>query len=41
MKLSKRATNAIGCLWLVAGTILIILQIVFLTMKLAGAVDWS
>ena len=41
MKLSKRTTNAIGCLWLVAGTILIILQIVFLTMKLAGAVDWS
>lgn len=41
MKLSKRATNAIGCLWLVAGTILIILQIVFLTMKLAGAVNWS
>ena len=41
MKLSKRATNAIGCLWLAAGTILIILQIVFLTMKLAGAVDWS
>ena len=41
MKLSKRATNAIGCLWLVAGTILIILQIVFLTMKLTGAVDWS
>ena len=41
MKLSKRTTNAIGCLWLVVGTILIILQIVFLTMKLAGAVDWS
>ena len=41
MKLSKRTTTAIGCLWLVAGTILIILQIVFLTMKLAGAVDWS
>lgn len=41
MKLSKRATSAIGCLWLVVGTILIILQIVFLTMKLAGAVDWS
>ena len=41
MKLSKRTTTAIGCLWLVAGTILIILQIIFLTMKLAGAVDWS
>lgn len=41
MKLSKRTTTAIGCLWLVAGTILIILQIVFPTMKLAGAVDWS
>lgn len=41
MKLSKRATSAIGCLWLVVGTLLIILQIVFLTMKLAGAVSWS
>ena len=41
MKLSKRATNAIGCLWVAVAMILIILQIVFLTMKLAGAVDWS
>lgn len=41
MKLSKRTTTAIGCLWVAVGTILIILQIVFLTMKLAGAVDWS
>lgn len=41
MKLSKRTTNAIGCLWLVAGVLLIILQIVFLTMKLAGSVSWS
>ena len=41
MKLSKRTTNAIGCLWVAVGTILIILQIVFLTMKLAGAVSWS
>ena len=41
MKLSKRATSAIGCLWLVVGTLLIILQIVFMTMKLAGAVSWS
>lgn len=41
MKLSKRTTNAIGCLWLVAGALLIILQIVFMTMKLAGAVSWS
>ena len=41
MKLSKRATTAIGCLWVAAAMILIVLQIVFLTMKLAGAVDWS
>ena len=41
MKLSKRATNAIGCLWVAVAMILIVLQIVFLTMKLAGAVDWS
>ena len=41
MKLSKRTTTAIGCLWVAAAMILIVLQIVFLTMKLAGAVDWS
>ena len=41
MKLSKRATTAIGCLWVAVAMILIVLQIVFLTMKLAGAVDWS
>lgn len=41
MKLSKRTTQTVGCLWLVAGVALIILQIVFLTMKLSGAVSWS
>lgn len=41
MKLSKRATTAIGCIWVAVAMILIVLQIVFLTMKLAGAVDWS
>lgn len=41
MKLSKRAATAIGCLWVAVAMILIVLQIVFLTMKLAGAVDWS
>ena len=41
MKLSKRATTAIGCLWVAVAMILIVLQIVFLTMKLAGSVDWS
>ena len=41
MKLSKRATTAIGCLWVAVAMILIVLQIVFLTMKLAGVVDWS
>lgn len=41
MKLSKRATTAIGCLWVAVAMILIVLQIVFLTMKLAGAVEWS
>lgn len=41
MKLSKRATTAIGCLWVAVAMILIVLQIVFLTMKLAGTVDWS
>ena len=41
MKLSKRVTTAIGCLWLVVDTLLIILQIVFLTLKLAGTVSWS
>ena len=41
MKLSKRASSAIGCLWLLASALLILLQIVFLTLKLAGAVSWS
>lgn len=41
MKLSKRAASAIGCLWLVATALLIILQIVFMTMKLSGSVSWS
>lgn len=41
LKLSKKASSAIGCLWLVADAILIILQIVFLTMKISGAVSWS
>ena len=41
MKLNKRTTSAIGCIWMIVGTLLILLQIVFLTMKLAGAVSWS
>ena len=41
MKLSKRLTSALGCLWLFAGNLLIILQIVFLTLKLGGFVAWS
>ena len=41
INVSKKATKAIGCLWLVADAILIVLQIVFLTMKFTGAVSWS
>ena len=41
MKLSKRTTNAIGYLWVVAMIVLFVLQIIFLTLKLAGSVDWS
>ena len=41
MKLSKKATEAIGCLWLIVGILLIILQIAFLTMKLDRTVNWS
>lgn len=41
MKLSKKASKAIGCLWLILNTLLLILQTIFLTMKLAGSVSWS
>lgn len=41
LKLSKKASSAIGCLWIAADLLLIILQIVFLTMKISGAVSWS
>lgn len=41
MKLSKRATNAISLITFFAELFLHILQIVFLTMKLTGAVGWS
>ena len=41
MKLSKRATNAIGCLWLTAEALLCMLQIILLTMKISGAISWS
>lgn len=41
MKLSKRASKAIGFLWMLSEVVLFILQIIFLTLKLAGAVDWS
>lgn len=41
MKLSKKASTTIGCLWLVAVAILIVLHIVFMTMKLTGFVSWS
>jgi uncharacterized membrane protein len=41
MKLSKRLTSTLGCLWLLAGNLLIVLQVVFLTLKLGGFVAWS
>lgn len=41
IKLSKRATTAIGCFWTAATLILIPLQLIFLTFKLAGVVLWS
>lgn len=41
MKLSKRLTSTIGCLWILTGNLLIITQIVFLTLKLGGFVTWS
>ena len=45
MKLSNRLTSSLGCLWLFAGNmliiLLIILQIVFLTLKLGDFVTWS
>ena len=41
MKLSKRASKAIGCLWLLSEVVLLVLQIIFLTLKISGAVSWS
>lgn len=41
MKLSKKLTSTIGCLWFMLGNLLIILQVVFLTLKLGGFVNWS
>lgn len=41
MKLSKKAATAIGSIWLIASNLLILMQIVFLTMKCTGTVDWS
>ena len=41
MKLSKRLTSSLGCLWLLAGNLLLVLQVVFLTLKLGGFVAWS
>ena len=41
MKLSRKTSKAIGCLWLIMAFLLTILQIVFLTMKISGSVDWS
>lgn len=41
IKVSKKATTTIGCLWIAATLILILLQIVFLTLKLAGSVSWN
>lgn len=41
MKLSKRTANAIGCLWLAASALLLMLQTVFLTIKLSGVIDLS
>ena len=41
MKLSKRASNAIGCIWLVAEFLMLLLQVIFLTLKISGTVSWS
>ena len=41
MKLSKRATKALGCCYLAGSAILLLAQIVLLTMKIVGAISWS
>lgn len=41
MKLSKRSSKAIGCLWLSSSSLLLVLQVIFLTLKLSGTVSWS
>lgn len=41
MKLSKRSSKAIGCLWLSFSSLLLVLQVIFLTLKLSGTVSWS
>ena len=41
MKLSKRTTSIIGCLWLAVELVLFPVQIIFLTLKLASVVGWG
>ena len=41
MKMRKEASRNIGCLYLLVGFTLIILQAIFLTLKCTGLVDWS
>lgn len=41
MKMRKEESRNIGCLYLLVGFTLIILQAIFLTLKCTGLVDWS
>lgn len=41
MKMSKKTATAIGSIWLIISNILMLLLVVFITMKCTGAVDWS
>lgn len=41
MRLNKKASSAIGCIYLIVELALIVAQIVFLTMKVSDAVSWS
>ena len=41
MKVNKRASRSFGCIYLLVCFTLIILQVMFLTLKCTGIIDWS
>ena len=41
MKLSKKTSYKIASIWLSTSSLLLVLQVIFLTLKLSGTVSWS